>query len=103
MKQIFEKLEDALTRSPKRVLIVEENEQHAKALSYFLSTSNIQNLVAKNVNESIEALQKREVDCVILDMGVPDKSAYETLETIKKNEGLENLPIIIFTGKNLSN
>ena len=35
-------------------------------------------------------------------MGVPDKTAYETLETIKKNEGLENLPIIIFTGKNLS-
>ncbi len=102
MKQIFEKLEDALNRSPKRVLIVEENEQHAKALSFFLSTSNIQNLVAKNVNDSITALQKKEVDCVILDMGVPDKTAYETLETIKKNEGLENLPIIIFTGKNLS-
>ena len=27
---------------------------------------------------------------------------YETLEIIKKNEGLENLPIIIFTGKSLS-
>lgn len=102
MKLIFEKLEDALLRSPKKVLIVEENEQHAKALSYFLNSSDIQNMVVKNVNESIEALQKREVDCVILDMGVPDKNAYETLETIKKNDGLENLPIIIFTGKSLS-
>lgn len=102
MKQIFEKLEQALSRYPKKVLIVEENEQHAKALSYFLSNSNIQTLVARNVNESIEALKKKEVDCVILDMGIPDKNAYETLETIKKNDGLENLPIIIFTGKNLS-
>jgi signal transduction histidine kinase/DNA-binding response OmpR family regulator/CHASE3 domain sensor protein len=102
MKQIFEKLEDALSRYPKKVLIVEENEQHAKALSYFLGTSNIQNVVSKNVKESIEALQKKEIECVILDMGVPDKTAYETLETIKKSEGLENLPIIIFTGKNLS-
>lgn len=102
MKQIFEKLEDALSRYPKKVLIVEENEQHAKALSYFLSNSNIQTMVARNVSESIEALQKKEVDCVILDMGIPDKNAYETLETIKKNDGLENLPIIIFTGKNLS-
>ncbi|RZL50429.1 MAG: response regulator [Pedobacter sp.] len=102
MKQIFEKLEDALKRSPKKVLIVEENEQHAKALSYFLASSNIQTLVVKNVNESIEALNKKEVDCVILDMGVPDKNAYETLETIKKSDGLENLPIIIFTGKSLS-
>lgn len=102
MKQIFEKLEEALSRHPKKVLIVEENEQHAKALSYFLSNSNIHTLVVSNVEESIEALTKKEIDCVILDMGVPDRVAYDTLETIKKNEGLENLPIIIFTGKSLS-
>ncbi|RYG18105.1 MAG: response regulator, partial [Chitinophagaceae bacterium] len=102
MKVIFEKLEDALSRYPKKVLIVEENEQHAKALSYFLSSANIHTLVVKNVNESINALQQKEVDIVILDMGVPDRNAYETLETIKKSEGLEKLPIIIFTGKNLS-
>ena len=102
MKDIFEKLEFALSKGPKKILIVEENQQHAQALSYFLGSSNIQTLVVANVNDSIEALQKKEVDCVILDMGIPDKTAYETLETIKKNEGLENLPIIIFTGKNLS-
>lgn len=102
MKQIFQKLEDALSRHPKKVLIVEENEQHAKALSYFLSNYSIHTEVVNNVGMSIDSLKKKEVDCVILDMGVPDKNAYETLETIKKNEGLENLPIIIFTGKHLS-
>src|SRR5690606_6650668 len=35
MQQVFQKLEHALSRHPKKVLIVEENEQHAKALSYF--------------------------------------------------------------------
>ncbi|WP_316840926.1 response regulator [Pedobacter gandavensis] len=102
MKEIFQKLEDAFSRSPKKVLIVEENKQHAEALSFFLSNYNIQTEVVNNVGESIGALHKKEVDCVILDMGIPDKNAYETLETIKKSQGLENLPIIIFTGKNLS-
>jgi signal transduction histidine kinase/CheY-like chemotaxis protein/CHASE3 domain sensor protein/HAMP domain-containing protein len=102
MKQIFEKLEYVLSKHPKKVLIVEENEQHAKALSFYLSNANLQTLVVGNVKDSIEALKKNEVDCVILDMGVPAKGAYETLEVIKKSEGLENLPIIIFTGKNLS-
>ncbi|ALL04141.1 histidine kinase [Pedobacter sp. PACM 27299] len=102
IKNIFQKLEDAFSRSPKKVLIVEENKQHAEALSFFLSNYNIQTEVVNNVGESIGALHKNEVDCVILDMGIPDKNAYETLETIKKSEGLENLPIIIFTGKNLS-
>lgn len=102
MQQIFQKLEHALSRHPKKVLIVEENEQHAKALSYFLSNYNIQTEVVNNVSQSVDALHKKEVECVILDMGIPDKNAYLTLETIKKSEGLENLPIIIFTGKNLS-
>ncbi|MGY4383303.1 signal transduction histidine kinase/DNA-binding response OmpR family regulator/CHASE3 domain sensor protein [Pedobacter sp. UYP24] len=102
MQQIFQKLEHALSRHPKKVLIVEENKQHAEALSYFLSNYNITTEVAGNVNQGIDALHRKEVDCVILDMGIPDKGAYETLETIKKSEGLENLPIIIFTGKNLS-
>jgi signal transduction histidine kinase/DNA-binding response OmpR family regulator/CHASE3 domain sensor protein/HAMP domain-containing protein len=102
MQQIFLKLEHALSRHPKKVLIVEENKQHAEALSYFLSNYSITTAVAGNVEEGIDALRKKEVDCVILDMGIPDKSAYDTLETIKKTEGLEHLPIIIFTGKNLS-
>ncbi|MHA6727207.1 response regulator [Chryseobacterium sp. A301] len=102
MQVIFNTLEKAISRSPKKVLIVEENPQHAKALSYFLSTNSISNTIATNVDESIDSLTSHKVDCVILDMGVPDRLAYETLETIKEQEGLEKLPIIVFTGKNLS-
>lgn len=102
MQEVFQKLEHALSRHPKKVLIVEENEQHAKALSYFLSNFNIQTEIVNQVNEGVSALHKPEVNCVILDMGIPDKHAYETLEVVKKTPGLENLPIIIFTGKNLS-
>ncbi|WP_293916254.1 MULTISPECIES: response regulator [unclassified Sphingobacterium] len=105
MEQIggmFKKIEDALARYPKKVLIVEENPKHATALSYFLSNFNIASEIRSNVKDSVEALTSDAVNCVILDMGIPDKTGYETLEAIKKNEGLENLPIIIFTGKNLS-
>ncbi len=102
MQEIFEKIEHALNKTPKKVLIIEENKQHAEALSFFLTSYNIQTTVASNIENSISTLQGKEIDCVILDMGVPDKAAYQALETIKKSEGLENLPIIIFTGKNLS-
>ncbi|MBD1423173.1 response regulator [Sphingobacterium chuzhouense] len=100
--QMFRKIEDALTQNPKKVLIVEENPKHATALSYFLSNFNIISEIKNNVEDSIRALMSDNVNCVILDMGVPDDTGYETLEAIKQKEGLENLPIIIFTGKNLS-
>jgi signal transduction histidine kinase/DNA-binding response OmpR family regulator/CHASE3 domain sensor protein len=102
LQDVFQKIEYVLTNHPKKVLIVEENAKHAKALAYFLSTFDINLETRSEVNDAIGLLQSNQVDCVILDMGVPDQKAYDTLEGVKKTPGLENLPIIIFTGKSLS-
>ena len=102
MKDVFEKIEYVISRKSKKVLIVEDNPKHAKALAYFLGTFNINSELKGNITEGVEALKNNRVDCVILDMGIPDKRAYETLEEAKKNPGLENIPIIVFTGKSLS-
>ncbi|PUZ26233.1 histidine kinase [Chitinophaga parva] len=102
MQEIFQKLEDVLSRHPKKVLIVEENIKHAKALSYFLDSFEVQTEITHSIKDSISELMNPDVNCVILDMTLADKQAYEALEPIKHNPGLENLPIIIFTGRNLS-
>lgn len=102
MGDMFRRIEEALTRHPKKVLIVEENPKHAAALSLFLGSFDIVSEIKSNVEDSIAALSSDTADCVILDMGVPDRVGYETLEAVKRNQGLEKLPIIVFTGKNLS-
>ncbi len=102
MKQMFQKLEEAMKQSPKKVLIIEENKKHAQALSFFLDTCNVSTAISSNVSESIMVLQNKEVDCVIMDMGLPSQNAYETLEVVKSTQGLEDLPIIVFTGKSIS-
>ena len=102
LENIFEKLEFVLTKKDKKVLIVEDNPKHAEALAYFLDSHNVKAEINHTVPESIGSLQKKEVDCVILDMGVPDMKAYDLLETVKEKEGLENVPVIIFTGRSLS-
>jgi signal transduction histidine kinase/DNA-binding response OmpR family regulator len=102
MNLIFEKIESALNKYPKKVLIVEENAKHASALSYFLGNFDISTEIKNSIEESTKTLQNNDVDCVILDMGVPYETGYETLELIRQTPGLEDLPIIIFTGKNIS-
>lgn len=102
MQLIFEKMEFVLQRSTKKVLILEENAKHAKALAYFLSNYQVSSEISDNVTDGVSLLQQKDVDCVILDMGIPDQRAYEALEMVKEIKGLENLPIIIFTGKSLS-
>lgn len=102
MDTIFRKIEFYLQKDSKKVLIIEDNSKHAEALSYFLSTHQISSVISDQVDRGLESLQKNEVDCVILDMGIPDIKAYETLETLKISKGMDNVPVIIFTGKSLS-
>ena len=102
MHEMFKKIEHVLTKDPKKVLIVEDNTKHAKALAYYLETFSIHSEVKDNVDESINALKSKDIDCIILDMGIPAKNAYEVLEEFKKDPDFENLPIIVFTGKSLS-
>lgn len=100
--EMFQKIEQALSHHPKKVLIVEENTKHAQALAYFLENYQVNAEIKNTVGEGIKALNTTEVDCVILDMGIPAQRSYEVLENVKKTPGMENLPIIVFTGKNLS-
>lgn len=102
IQDIFKKIEYVLYHNPKKVLIAEDNAMHAKALAFFLENAGVITEVKHTVEESIASLQDRKVDCVILDMGVPDSKAYDMLDNVRKTPGLEDVPIIIFTGKSLS-
>ena len=99
---IFEKIEYVISRSPKKVLIVEDNTRHAEALSYFLSTHAIHSEIVQDVEGSIAALQKEDPECVILSRNIAEGIDYEVLDTVRREEGLGNIPIIVFTGKAIS-
>jgi CheY-like chemotaxis protein len=102
MDAIFSKIEQVLNNSPKKVLIIEDNSRHARALAYFLGNHNLRTEIANTIGGSREALQKEELDCVILDIGIHDIKAYETLSSVKQDPALENIPIIVFTGNSIS-
>jgi signal transduction histidine kinase/DNA-binding response OmpR family regulator/CHASE3 domain sensor protein len=100
--EVFKRIEYIINKESQKVLIIEDNPKHAKALAYFLENNNINSEIKSEVSDGLKSLAKTEVDCVILDMGIPDKHAYQILDGVKKTPGLENLPVIVFTGKSLS-
>ncbi|MBC7935878.1 MAG: response regulator, partial [Rhizobacter sp.] len=99
---IFDKIKYVLEKKENKVLIIEDNYKHAKALAYYLGTYNVNTEIFQTVEESIQSLHKKEVNCVILDKSITEENADKILETIRGNDGLEELPIILFTGKSLS-
>jgi signal transduction histidine kinase/CheY-like chemotaxis protein/CHASE3 domain sensor protein/HAMP domain-containing protein len=101
MNEVLQKIENAV-KVEKKVLIVEDNTQHAKALAHFLSQHQINAEISADIDESVETLQQKQVSCVILDIGAGGNKSYEVLEQVKQNSKLGYLPVIVFTGKTIT-
>ncbi|HWB93440.1 MAG TPA: response regulator, partial [Puia sp.] len=101
MDQVFENIESLLNRSSRQVIIVEDNMRHAQALAYFLGTHKLQMEIAPTIAQSSDILKKEGVHGVILSREA-GKEGQDTLEMIRKDPAFENIPIIVFTGMNIS-
>jgi CheY-like chemotaxis protein len=46
--------------------------------------------------------QETPFDCMVLDLRLPDMSGFEVLEKLAEDSALSELPVVVFTGKELS-
>lgn len=86
----------------KKVLIVEDNEVENQAVKDLLLTQEVNSDSAFTGTDALALLAKTHYDCVILDINLPDMNGYHVLEKVKTNEKLRDTPVIIYSGKDLT-
>jgi HAMP domain-containing protein/CheY-like chemotaxis protein/signal transduction histidine kinase len=102
-------LEDALarikeytTRRRKRLLVVEDNPDERLSIAELLGHDDIEIATAGTGAEALAALKEQPSDCVVLDLRLPDMSGFEVLERIRSDAQLSDVPVVVFTGRELS-
>jgi HAMP domain-containing protein/signal transduction histidine kinase/DNA-binding response OmpR family regulator len=86
----------------KRLLVVEDNAAEQLSITELLGHDDIDIAVADSGEAALAALRRQPFDCVVLDLRLPDMSGFEVLECIRDDAGVSNLPVVVFTGKELS-
>jgi CheY-like chemotaxis protein/signal transduction histidine kinase/HAMP domain-containing protein len=86
----------------KRLLLVEDDEAERKGVSELLSHEDIEILTADTGEKALAKLREHPVDCVVLDLKLPDMSGFEVLERIRDDASLCDVPVVVFTGRELS-
>ncbi len=86
----------------KRLLIVEDNPAEQLSVSELLGHDDIDISVADSGTNALDSLKQGQFDCVVLDLRLPDMSGFEVLEVLRDTPELSDLPVVVFTGKELS-
>ncbi len=104
-----EELQSALSRikdyaSPrrKRLLIVEDNPAEQLSIRELLGYEDIDVTVADTGADALERVSKESFDCVVLDLRLPDMTGFDILERMRDIPAAIDLPVVVFTGKELS-
>jgi len=86
----------------KRLLVVEDNPLEQVSISELLGHDDIDIETVETGKHAIERLHEEPADCVVLDLRLPDMSGFEVLEKIRDDGALSNIPVVVFTGRELS-
>ncbi len=86
----------------KKLLIVEDNEAEQLGVRELLNHDDIDIEVSPTGREAIALLKESNYDCMVLDLRLPDMSGFEVLEEIQRDATLADLPVVVFTGRQLS-
>ena len=86
----------------KRLLIVEDNAAERLSISELLGHSDIEIVTAETGSDALRILRMEPCDCVVLDLKLPDMTGFEILEKLKADKSLSDVPVVVFTGRELT-
>ena len=79
-----------------KILVIEDEKEMARGLKDILEFEGYEVLTAETGKEGIQAASRKEPDCIILDLMLPDISGYEVCEQIRQKH---RIPILMLTAK----
>jgi HAMP domain-containing protein/CheY-like chemotaxis protein/signal transduction histidine kinase len=102
LETAFDRLKSFTKQPSKRLLVVEDNDIERDSIVELLSHDDIEVAAVGTGADALERIREKSVDCVVLDLRLPDMSGLELLEHISEEPEFQDLPIVVYTGKDLS-
>jgi CheY-like chemotaxis protein len=98
----FDRIKTFSVKRTKQLLVVEDNEIERESIVQLLNHDDIEVTTVSTGNEAMQALLDKPFDCGVLDLRLPDMSGFDLLDKIQEESSLRHIPIVVFTGKDLS-
>ncbi|MCX6224169.1 MAG: response regulator [Bacteroidia bacterium] len=102
INEAFDKIEGLISKPLKKLLVVEDDEAMRLSINELIGEENIRIVSARKGQEALDLLKNEIFDAMILDLGLEDMTGYDLLQKIGKRNDAHKMPVIIYTGKELT-
>jgi HAMP domain-containing protein/CheY-like chemotaxis protein/signal transduction histidine kinase len=102
LQEEFARIQKFMVAGKRSLLVVEDEKMQRDAIVELIGDKDIRIIGVETAQQALEALNNDRFDCMVLDLTLPDMSGFELLALIEKNVTLHDMPIVIYTAKDLS-
>ena len=102
LSDAFDRIKRFAAPRARRLLVVEDDPGERLSIVNLIAHDDVEIAAVGTGGEALVALRQSEFDCVVLDLRLPDISGFELLNAIQQDGALRDIPIVVFTGKELS-
>jgi len=102
LEAVFTRIQQFIEPRVRELLVVEDDASEQMSIAELIGASDIRISSADSGERALELLRERRFDCVILDLKLPDVTGFELLTEIQRDETLREIPIVVFTGRELT-
>jgi len=102
LEEALNRIEYHISKKIKTVLLIEDSENSRKALRILIGKEDVHCFEAETGKMALEIYQQNHIDCVILDLGLPDMSGIDLINKLENINGKDMAPIIVHTGRELT-
>jgi CheY-like chemotaxis protein len=102
LENALERLKTFAKSHAKRLLVVEDNEIERTGIVELLAHDDIEITAVGTGGEALRMLFESQFDCCVVDLNLPDMSGLDLLERVQEEQKLRDVPMVVFTGKELT-
>jgi CheY-like chemotaxis protein/signal transduction histidine kinase/HAMP domain-containing protein len=102
LEAAFSSLTGFIDRKVKSLLVVEDNDVERQSIVELIGNGDVKSTAVATGAEALAALEGHDFDCLVLDLGLSDMTGFELLEKMKDAPRLSQIPVIVYTGKELT-
>jgi CheY-like chemotaxis protein len=96
------RIKEFISTRRKRLLVVVDNASESLSIAQLLGHDDLDIIAAETGAGAFAILREQTVDCIVLDLRLPDMSGFDFLERIANDAAMSEIPVIVFTGRELS-
>ncbi|MFL6658936.1 MAG: response regulator, partial [Massilia sp.] len=102
LQEEFTRIQKFLLGGKRSLLVVDDEKMQRDSIVSLIGDADLRIVAVETGQAALDALKASHFDCMVLDLTLPDISGFDLLDQIGKDPSLRDLPIVIYTAKELS-